>query len=56
MVLNGNFVIYLHDIFQECNPGIERELPAFLCIFPYFLTDLVKIYYRRSLRNVIEQL
>lgn len=28
-VLNGNFVFHLHDIFQECNPGVKWDLPVF---------------------------
>jgi hypothetical protein len=29
MTLNGNFVFDLHDVFQEHNPRIKGELPAF---------------------------
>jgi hypothetical protein len=28
VVLNGNFVFDLHDVFQERNPGIKQELPV----------------------------
>jgi hypothetical protein len=28
VVLNGNFVVDLRDVFQERNPGVKRELPA----------------------------
>jgi len=24
IVLNGNFVFDMHDIFKECNPGINK--------------------------------
>jgi hypothetical protein len=25
IVLNGNFVFDLHEIFKECNPGINKD-------------------------------
>ena len=28
-VLKGNFVFDMHDVFQEGNPGIQRDLPVF---------------------------
>jgi hypothetical protein len=28
MLLNGNFVFGLHNVFQECDPGINQELPV----------------------------
>jgi hypothetical protein len=32
IVLNGNFVFDLHNIFQECKLGIKRDLPIQITI------------------------